>query len=435
MNRQILRIAVPSIVSNIVVPLLGLMDLTIAGHIGETAFIGAVSVGATMFNLTYWNFGFLRMGTSGITAQAFGRKDNGDILLTLSRSVFLAVVIGVAIIALQYPLSRLLLLAISPSDEVQRLVIDYFGICVWGAPAILATMSISGWFVGMQNSVYPMTVAIVVNVVNIVVSLLCVFAFDMGFIGIAVGTLAAQWSGFLLSLVMARKMLARHAIATVIEFRKVVSHLGGFFKVNGDIFFRSLCMMSVVLFFTSAGARSGDTILAVNALIMQLFIIYSYFMDGFAYAGEALVGRYYGERNYTDLGRCVKRLFLWGVIVMSMFSIAYTISGSGIMRLLTDDVEVIACAAEYRYWAALVPVAGMAAFIWDGVFVGLTATRQMLLTLFLSTLFFFVIYFFCVNFTNVKSNDILWLSFISYLASRGLTQTVIYSKALTKRFV
>lgn len=435
MNRQILRIAVPSIVSNIVVPLLGLMDLTIAGHIGETAFIGAVSVGATMFNLTYWNFGFLRMGTSGITAQAFGRKDNVDILLTLSRSVFLAVAIGVAIIALQYPLSRLLLLAISPSDEVQRLVIDYFGICVWGAPAILATMSISGWFVGMQNSVYPMTVAIVVNVVNIVVSLLCVFAFDMGFIGIAAGTLAAQWAGFLLSLVMARKMLARHAIAAVIELRKVVSHLGGFFKVNGDIFFRSLCMMSVVLFFTSAGARSGDTILAVNALIMQLFIIYSYFMDGFAYAGEALVGRYYGERNYTDLGRCVKRLFLWGVVVMSMFSIAYTVSGSGIMRLLTDDVEVVACAAEYRYWAALVPVAGMAAFIWDGVFVGLTATRQMLLTLFLSTLFFFVIYFFCVNFTNVKSNDILWLSFISYLASRGLTQTVIYSKALTKRFV
>ena len=270
MNRRILRIAVPSIVSNIVVPLLGLMDLTIAGHIGETAFIGAVSVGATMFNLTYWNFGFLRMGTSGITAQAFGRKDNVDILLTLSRSVFLAVAIGVAIIALQYPLSRLLLLAISPSDEVQRLVIDYFGICVWGAPAILATMSISGWFVGMQNSVYPMTVAIVVNVVNIVVSLLCVFAFDMGFIGIAVGTLAAQWSGFLLSLVMARKMLARHAIATVIEFRKVVSHLDGFFKVNGDIFFRSLCMMSVVLFFTSAGARSGDTILAVNVLYGRL---------------------------------------------------------------------------------------------------------------------------------------------------------------------
>ncbi|MCI6856042.1 MAG: MATE family efflux transporter, partial [Bacteroidales bacterium] len=297
MHRRIFAIAVPAIVANIVVPLLGLLDLAIAGHIGTTAMIGAVAVGATMFNLTYWNFGFLRMGTSGMTAQAFGRNDRMDCASLFVRSSIVATAIGMAIVVLQVPLRELLLWAIEPSSNVRVLVVRYFGICVWGAPALLATMSISGWFVGMQNSVYQMIVSISVNVTNIIASLLLVFVFDAGFVGIAVGTLIAQWVGALLAFALAVRLARRHGLPQFRVSRDSFAGMGRFFKINTHIFLRSLCMMAVMLFFTSAGARSGDTVLAVNALIMQLFVVYSYFMDGIAYAGEALCGRYYGEGN------------------------------------------------------------------------------------------------------------------------------------------
>ena len=292
MHRRIFAIAVPAIVANIVVPLLGLLDLAIAGHIGATAMIGAVAVGATMFNLTYWNFGFLRMGTSGMTAQAFGRNDRMDCASLFVRSSIVATAIGMAIVVLQVPLRELLLWAIEPSSNVRVLVVRYFGICVWGAPALLATMSISGWFVGMQNSVYQMIVSISVNVTNIIASLLLVFVFDAGFVGIAVGTLIAQWVGALLAFALAVRLARRHGLPQFRVSRDSFAGMGRFFKINTHIFLRSLCMMAVMLFFTSAGARSGDTVLAVNALIMQLFVVYSYFMDGIAYAvteGETLV--------------------------------------------------------------------------------------------------------------------------------------------------
>ena len=284
MNRLILRIALPSIVSNIIVPLLGLIDLAIAGHLGATAFIGAVSVGATMFNLTYWNFGFLRMGTSGMTAQAYGAGNFQEAYRILMRAIVLALTIGIAIILLQYPLKWILLYAISPGEEVHALATSYFDICIWGAPALLGTLAMSGWFLGMQNSFYPMAVSISVNIANIIASLLCVYSFGMGFSGIATGTLIAQWTGFAMSFVLLHRMIRKKRIPTSIDKRWMFHNMGKFFRVNGDIFIRSVCLMLVTLFFTAAGARSGDLILAVNALIMQLFMLYSYFMDGFAFA-------------------------------------------------------------------------------------------------------------------------------------------------------
>ena len=448
MNRRILQLALPSIVSNIVVPLLGLMDLTIAGHLGATAFIGAIAIGAMMFNLTYWNFGFLRMGTSGMTAQAFGRGDTSEAFRVLVRAATLGTLLGLVIIALQFPLQWLLLLAIGPSPEVTELVRSYFYICVWGAPAMLATMSLSGWFLGMQNSVYPMTVSIFVNILNITASLACVFLLDMGFRGVAVGTLVSQWGGLLLSLFMMTRLIRRHGIRlpqsdtgsrSSAWMRMLdVADMGKFFTVNRDIFLRSLCLMLVTLFFTSAGARSGDLTLAVNALIMQLFVLYSYFMDGFAFAGEALVGRYTGERNATELRRCIRGLFLWGTVVMTVFALAYGLAGSEIMSLLTDDRAVVQHASGYRWWSVVIPIVGMGAFIWDGVYIGLTATRQMLIALFSATIAFFGLYYGLSLLSPdgflADPNNILWISFIAYLFTRSAAQSLMAPRLLRQAF-
>lgn len=417
MNKSILKIAVPAILSNVIVPLLGLVDLTIAGHIGDAVTIGAVSVGATMFSLTYWNFGFLRMGTSGLTAQAFGARDRRQMSVMLFRSVALALLLGIAIVALQSPIRWLLLAAISPSEAVHTHASQYFSIIIWGAPATLATMSLTGWFIGMQNSTYPLAVSMVVNAVNIVCSLCFVFVMRLGFIGIPLGTLAAQWCGFILSAFFAARMMRKETLGYAPRINEMLHGLGRFFSVNRDIFLRSLCVMAVMLFFTATGARSGNMTLAVNALFMQLYLLYSHFMDGFAYAGEALVGKYAGAADKRSLRRCVSHLFAWGWSLAAIFAFAYGVFNHEVMSLFSDKPEVVAFAAAYRWWIALAPIAGMAAFIWDGVFVGLTATRQMLLSLAGATAVYFTIYFL---FPLADANDCLWTAFLAYLAVRGV---------------
>lgn len=424
MDKNILKIAVPAIISNIVVPLLGLIDLTIAGHLGAASFIGAIAVGAMMFNLTYWNFGFLRMGTTGLTAQAYGSGDKRLITETLHRATLLAILLGIIIVAIQHPLQWILLRTIKPEPETSLLAGQYFAICVWNAPAVLANMSISGWFIGMQNSAYPMAVSIVINVINIAVSLFCVYHAGMGFTGIAVGTVVAQWAGLLISALLVIKMKRKENLPRIRFDSRLTTGLGRFFSINSDIFLRSVCIMAVTLFFTSAGARTGSLTLAVNAIIMQLYMLYSYFMDGFAFAGEALAGRYTGAADTGNLKKAVRRLFRWGSAIMTIFSTAYGLSGEHIVALLTDNREVIEATSSYRFWAAAIPVAGMAAFIWDGIFIGLTATRQMLLSLLAATATFFIIYFGAVFITD--PNNRLWTAFICYLAVRGLSLSVLY---------
>lgn len=425
MNKSILKIAVPAILSNVIVPLLGLVDLTIAGHIGDAVTIGAVSVGATMFSLTYWNFGFLRMGTSGLTAQAYGARDRRQMSVMLFRSVSLALLLGIAIVALQSPIRWLLLAAISPSEAVHTHASQYFSIIIWGAPATLATMSLTGWFIGMQNSTYPLAVSMVVNVGNIVCSLCFVFAMRFGFIGIPLGTLAAQWCGFILSAFFAARMMRKETLGYAPRAEEMLRGLGRFFSVNRDIFLRSLCVMAVMLFFTATGARSGNMTLAVNALFMQLYLLYSHFMDGFAYAGEALVGKYAGAADKHSLRRCVSHLFAWGWSLAAIFAFAYGVFNHEVMSLFSDKPEVVAFAAAYRWWIALAPIAGMAAFIWDGVFVGLTATRQMLLSLAGATAVYFAIYFLS---PFPDANSSLWTAFLTYLAVRGVILWLCFAR-------
>ena len=450
LHRDILRLAIPSIVSNITVPLLGLVDVTIMGHIGDARFIGAIAVGSMIFNVMYWLFGFLRMGTSGLTAQAYGRENQAETALILRQSLKVALGIGMLIILLQWPLRVLALWLMQPSEEVAQIVTPYYNICVWGAPAVLGLYAMTGWYVGMQNTRIPMMVAIIQNVVNILASLFFVFALHMQAEGVALGTLVAQWAGFALSLKLrvqsgkcrvesgecrvesgefatARQDPLNEKTGAVANSTLSTLH-STLSTVNRDIFLRTLCLVAVNLYFTSAGAQQGTLVLAVNTLLMQLFTIFSYFMDGFAYAGEALSGRYYGAGNRKMLQSVVRCLFGWGTAMVVLFTLLYGVGGETFLSLLTSDDEVIAAASDYFLWVLLIPVCGMAAFVWDGVFIGITATRGMLEACFVAALAFFAIWFLG---RNALGNHALWLALNVYLLLRGVVQTIVYQKRLT----
>mgnify|MGYP000500366421 FL=1 len=298
MNKKILQLAIPSIVSNITVPLLGLIDVAIVGHLGSAAYIGAIAVGGMLFNIIYWLFGFLRMGTSGMTSQAFGQRDLKEVTRVLLRAVGVGLFIALCLLLLQYPIRKIAFLLIDATPEVRELATVYFNICVWGAPAVLGLYSFAGWFIGMQNSRFPMFIAITQNVVNIVASLSFVYLLDMKIEGVALGTLIAQYAGLFMASLLWLRYYGRLKIA--FRWREIIGKtaMKRFFQVNSDIFFRTLCLVAVTTFFTSTGARQGDVVLAVNTLLMQLFTLFSYIMDGFAYAGEAMTGRYVGAQDY-----------------------------------------------------------------------------------------------------------------------------------------
>lgn len=428
-NRKILHIALPAIVSNITVPLLGLVDVSIVGHLGDTAYIGAIAVGGMIFNVMYWLFGFLRMGTSGITSQSYGRRDLPEVVRLLVRSLGVGWAVAFLMILLQVPLRDFALFIMEPTESVRHYAELYFNILIWGAPATLGLYSFTGWFIGMQNSRLPMAIAITQNVVNIVASLVLVFCLGLKVEGVALGTLVAQYAGLFIAFGAwfsvygrLRKYFCRIDLFSW-------SQMKGFLSVNRDIFLRTLCLISVMLFFTSAGSWQGETILAVNTLLMQFYMIFSYIMDGFAYAGEAISGKYYGAGNKVGLSAAVRHLFGWGAVMTVAFTLLYIIGGNAFLSLLTDDKIVIAAAGSYFYWAALIPLAGVAAFIWDGIYIGCTKTRGMLISMFFSAITFFAVYY---SLRQSMDNHGLWLAFIMYMAMRGFMQTLIWKNTRGK---
>lgn len=426
LNRKILAIALPSIVSNITVPLLGLVDTAIVGHMGSASCIGAVAVGSMVFNVIYWVFGFLRMGTSGMVSQALGRRDLKDVTMLLSRSLSVGLMVAAAILLLQVPVRDVALAVVNPSADIRLLASSYFDICVWGAPAMLGLSSLSGWFIGMQNTRAPMAISIMQNIVNIAASLSFVYVFGMQVEGVALGTVVAQYAGFVagLCIVVVRYGRLRRHFDNALLFAR--NSMGRFFKVNADIFVRTLCLVAVNFFFLSAGAKQGAVVLAVNTLLMQLFTLFSYVMDGFAYAGEALCGKCHGAGNAEAQARVVRRLFGWGAALAAAYTAAYALVGTSFLSLLTDNRQVISASAEYLPWTVAIPAAGMAAFVWDGVFIGLTRTRAMLVSSAIAALSFFAVF---LSLRQAMSNHALWLAFIVYLAMRGIVQTALYPSA------
>ena len=371
------------------------------------------------------------MGTSGMTAQAYGRRDLLEVARTLVRSALVALSIALLLIVFQVPLRWLMFWLIGPTADVIPFATTYFGIVIWGAPASLGLFSLMGWYIGMQNTRIPMFVSIMQNVVNIVASLLLVYGLGMKIEGVAFGTVIAQYAGLLVAVGLLAKYYWR-----VIRGRW--NKMGGqwrvaaFYKTNRDIFLRTLCLVTVNLYFTAAGARSGAVVLSVNTVLLQLYLLFSYFMDGFAYAGEAMSGRFYGAQNRQAFDETLRHLFGWMAVVTVSYTLLYIAGGTQIVSLLTDELQVRALAREYIWWAWLIPAAGAVAFIWDGVFIGLTATRGMLVSTFVSMLTFFAVYWLTMG---TLGNHGLWLAQVVYLAMRGIVQTFWYKRYLTHNII
>ena len=421
-DRQILVIALPSIVSNITVPLLGLVDVAITGHLGSPAYIGAIAVGGMLFNIIYWMFAFLRMGTSGMTAQAFGARNLTEVVSVLLRALLVSLGISAVMLCLQVPVRELSLSIIMPSEEVADFTRTYFNICIWGAPAALSLFALTGWFVGMQNSRIPMIVAITQNVANILASLLLVYVGGMKIEGVALGTVLAQYIGLVVALALLMRNYLR--LNKYISRKLVITKdsLLHFFWVNKDIFLRTCCLILVHFFFISAGAKQGDTELAVNTMLMQLFTLYSYIMDGFAFAGEAMVGKAIGGRMRAIYDDTIRRLFRWGWGVATVFTLAYLLLGHSFLSLLTDDSNVVEVAMTYQPWTLLFPLCGLGTFIWDGVNIGATATKGMLISMASGMVVFFILY---VVLVPLWGNHGLWISFVAYLSTRSISQTLM----------
>lgn len=411
----IASLAIPAIITNITTPILGLSDMAIVGHIGGAVLIAAIAVGGSAFNMLYWLCGFLRMGTSGLTAQCFGGRDVHGCATVLARAMSVAMGLGGLMILFQKPVFDAIIWFMDCDVATREVVRTYFSICIWGAPAVLGTFVLTGWWLGMQNSRTPMWVSIFIDLFNIAMSVVMVFVFGLEIAGVAIGTLSAQWTGFIMGLWLCKRkyhLSPMPPVGELLQWRE----LKKFFSINTDIFLRTICLVCVTIWFTRMGSMQGAVMLAVNALLMQLFTLFSFFMDGFAFAAEALCGRFHGSGNKVMLRRAVHTLIGCSTIVALAFTVLYAAVGYESLGLLSSDREVVNTAGEYFWWAVSIPLAGFAAFIWDGVSIGVTATRRMLVSMLCATALFFIIY--VVTYPTMGNHG-LWLAFVAYLLTRG----------------
>ena len=429
MNRDILRIAVPNIISNITVPLMGIASTIIAGRVGGSdaaTTIGALSIGVTIFNFIYWNTSFIRMGTSGLTAQAFGAGNNRECTLMLWRSLVVALGVGVLAFALQYPIGELSIRFMSTDDvALDTIIAKYFYTRIWAVPAGIMLFAFNGWLTGMQNAVIPMTVAIIVNLIHIACSYLFSIVGTMGLEGIALGSVVAQWTGVAIMVII---ILIKYRSHLVKVSRKEVLDIGAmrrFFSINGDIIIRTFCLVAVYTFFTKASADSGDkNILAVNAILLQLFTLFSYMNDGFAYAAEALTGRFIGARDSASLRRCIKLCLAWCFAVSFIFIGVYVGWWREIFALLVSpeqgNVDVLQSVAEqYIGWIIFIPLAAAMPFVMDGIMVGATRSRIMRNSMIGASICFFALLY---GTRWLIGNNAIWLAFSMYMLLRGVFQ-------------
>ena len=423
MNKQILQLAIPNIISNITVPLLGMVDLAIIGSLNDYNLIAAIGIGIGVFNLLYWNFGFLRMSTSGFTAQAYGAKKIDDAVVILVRGLILSISIAFLFLVMQVPLIKLSLFILNTSSENYALVMEYYKIRIWAAPATLSLFVTSGWFIGMQNSKTPMFISIITNVINLILSYVFALIFQMGIAGIALGTLFAQYLGLVLSVVIIFKRYKYYLVKIPYKAAFQLKKMRRFFAVNSDIFLRSIALCIVFTFFTSASSLLGNEILSLNTIFMQLFIFFSYFMDGFANAAEALVGRFIGANNLLKLQEIVMKINLWGLGSAIFCSLIYFVGLNFILDIFFEDSNIIRLAETHKLLIVSVPLISFLAFIYDGIMIGATRSKEMRNTMFVSCITFIVLYY---SFIDSLGNTALWIAFLSFLSLRGFLLLLSY---------
>lgn len=419
MNRRILALALPNIISNITVPLLGLVDIAIVGHLGDDSLIGGIAIGTAVFNFIYWNFAFLRMGASGCTAQAYGARNFTEIASVFVRALILALAAALLLVVFQRPIGHAVFLLMDGTPHTMSYAADYFYARIWAAPATISMFAFHGWYIGMQNSRFPMYISIGVNVVNLIFCLWFALGLGWGIVGVAWGTVVAQYSGLVLSIVLWGVYYRRFLRYIRIRECLKLDALLAFFKINRDIFLRTACIVVVYTFFTSASSGMGDTMLAVNTLLMQLFTLFSYLMDGFAYAGESLAGRYTGAHNVQALNRCVRLLLVWGGVVAVLYTGVYAVGWRTVLSLFTESPAILSEAGGYVGWLIAIPLVAFIPFTIDGILIGATRTAVMRDSVFLSTALFFAVYY---GFRSVIGNNALWAAFLLFLIARGILQ-------------
>ncbi len=376
-HRRVLAIAAPIMLSNVSTPLLGAVDTAIVGRLPDPAYIGAVALGALVFSFVFWAFGFLRMGTTGLTAQALGAGDADEMRVALGRALLIAVGIGAVLVALQWPIRLLAFALLEGSDQVEGLARQYYDVRIWAAPATLVNYALLGWFIGLGRANVALVLQLALNVTNIALDAVFVLAFGLGVAGVAWGTLIAECVAAAVGLSIAVRHLRRLGgrwqrtrLLEPVGLRRTVA-------VNRDILIRSAALIAVFAWFVANGARQGDVVLAANAVLMHFITISAYFLDGLAFAAEALVGRAIGARNRPALLRTMHLTTAWAAVVATLASALLLTIGPGLIDLFTTDPHTRASARTYLPWAALAPLAGVWAFQLDGIFIGATRTREM----------------------------------------------------------
>lgn len=422
MNRRILRLALPNILSNITVPLLGIADVTLAAHLESVSALAGIAIATNIFNMLYWGFAFLRMGTTGLTAQALGAARHEESGRLLVQSLLLGSIAGIVLLLLRTPLLQGAVWILSPSPEVTTYATHYFSIVIWAAPAVLMSYALNGWLIGMQNTLWPMIVSVGANVINISLSAYFVLVQGLDIQGIALGTLIAHYlsvvalalGAYLLYFRSRKAKLPSHA-------SMLLEGLPRFASTNVYIVMRTMLLILITLYMTYAATQMGAMTLATNTLLLQFFTLFSYFTDGFAYAGEALVGRAYGAKDRTLLRTTIRYLLYWGTAVAVAATLLYLLLAPKALTWLTDKDELITATQPYLVWIYLVPLAGFVAFLYDGIMIGITATKEMFVSMLAAVLLFFMVWYG----GGADNNHLLWLAFILYLLLRGVIQILL----------
>lgn len=419
MNKKILNLAIPNIISNLTVPLLGVVDTALVGHLEEVYYLGALAVGGMIFNFLFWGFGFLRMGTTGLTAQEYGKRNRTGMMMMLAKVQAIALGIGLLIVLLQTPIATLSFWIIESSAEVAEYTRVYYDIRIYTAPGLLAIYGITGWFLGMQNAKDPMIITIAMNLFNIVLNIFFIYVLDMHVNGVAWGTLISTYLALVLAGYLFWKRYKRYLKYYVHKELLNVLELRKYFAVNRDIFIRTICLIFTFSFFTAVSAKQGDLILAANSILLQLWMVASYGIDGFAYAAESLIGNYKGREDMEKLKKAVWYNIGWGLAIGLGGSIVYGLFSEPILYIFTDKTNVIDLALSVFFWTTLAPVISSVCYILDGVFIGATETGPMRNTMLAATcLFFLPAYYIGTQFFGVHG---LWLAMILFMAVRGVS--------------
>ncbi|MDX5383516.1 MAG: MATE family efflux transporter [Rhodobacterales bacterium] len=421
-HARVLHVALPIVLSNATVPILGAVDTAVVGQIGLAAPIGAVGLGAVILTAIYWIFGFLRMGTTGLTAQAQGAGHQGEVAAMLTRALMIGGLAGLAVIALQVPVFRGAFLLAPASDEVETLARDYMQIRVFSAPAAIAIYGLTGWLIALERTRAVLGLQVWMNGVNILLDLWFVLGLGWGVEGVAWATFLAEWSGLALGLWLCR---AAFAVPAWRDWARVFDRpaLTRMMAVNTDILIRSLLLQGIFLSFLFLGAGQGDVVLAANQVLLQFLHITAYALDGFAFAAEALVGQALGARDRGRLRRSAVLASVWGGVSVIGMAIAFALAGSAIIAVMTTAEPVRAAAATYLPWMVAAPLLGLAPWMLDGIFIGATRTRDMRNMMAVSAAIYAVS---VIVLLPLMGNHGLWLSLLISFAARGVTLGLRY---------